>query len=180
MIKVGQGQASYWAFSPDPLSPEIRSDWNLTGALSQADRAVSELAGLGIMLPNPALYIHPFVRREAVLSSRIEGTQSDLTDLYLYEGQQLMLPGMPTADPATSDVREVFNYVRALDHGLERLSSLPLSLRLIREVHRVLMQGVRGEHATPGEFRTSQNWIGGATINQAVFIPPPVDVMRTA
>jgi Fic family protein len=180
LIKVEKGKASYWAFNPNPLPPEIRPDWALTGALSQADRAVSELAGLGLTLPNPAIFIHPFVRREAVLSSRIEGTQSDLADLYLYEGQQLMLPGMPLDEPAAADVREVFNYVRALEYGLERLSTLPLSLRLMREIHLKLMQGVRGQHAAPGEFRATQNWIGGATLNQAAFVPPPVELMQVA
>ena len=180
LIKVGQGGTAYWAFNPAPLPPDLQPDWKLTTALSEADRAVSELAGLGIMLPNPGLFIHPFVRREAVLSSRIEGTQADLADLYLYEGQQLVLPGIQPVEPANSDVGEVYNYVRALDHGLGRLSSLPLSLRLIREMHQVLLQGVRGEHAIPGEFRTTQNWIGGATLNQAVYVPPSVDEMRTA
>jgi len=124
---------------------------------------------------------NPFIRREAVLSSRIEGTQADLADLYVFEARQLALPGFQPAREE-ADVREVFNYVRALEYGLERVNTLPVSLRLIREVHARLMEGVRGEHATPGEFRRTQNWIGapGCTLNDATFVPPPVDEMHTA
>jgi len=153
----------------------------LTRVLSQADRALSELAGLGQTMPNPHLLIGPFVRREAVLSSRIEGTQADITDLYAYEAGQLPLPGME-ASPPESDVREVLNYVNALEYGLDRLNTLPVSLRLIRELHEKLMSGVRGEHATPGEFRRSQNWIGppGCTLDEALFVPPPAPQMHEA
>ena len=181
VIRVGQGQTAYWAFVPNPLPPPLTFDAALIRSLSEADRALGELAGLGRTFPNPHLLINPFIRREAVLSSRIEGTQADLADLYAFEARQLALPGFQPAREE-ADVREVFNYVRALEYGLERLSTLPVSLRLIREVHARLMEGVRGEHATPGEFRRTQNWIGApsCTLNDATFVPPPVDEMHTA
>jgi len=164
----------YAAFLPTPLPPELVYDQSLVMLLSRADAALSELSGIGRHLPNPHLLIAPYVRREAVLSSRIEGTQTNLSQLMLFE----MSPGSGTGDP--DDVREVHNYVRALDHGIRRLKTLPLSLRLVRELHQRLMQGVRGEHATPGEFRRSQNWIGppGSTIETATYVPPaPEDLM---
>jgi len=181
IIRVGQGEAAYWAFVPHPLPPDVPADWELTRALSEADRALSHLAGLGRTMPNPHLLIGPFVRREAVLSSRIEGTQASITDLYAYEAGPLPLPGMEVSPPE-SDVREVVNYVNALEYGLERLKTLPVSLRLIRELHGRLLAGVRGEHATPGEFRRTQNWIGppGCTLNEAAFVPPPVPQMNEA
>jgi len=181
VIRVGQGQTAYWAFVPNPLPPPLTFDAALIRSLSEADRALGELAGLGRTFPNPHLLINPFIRREAVLSSRIEGTQADLADLYAFEARQLALPGFQPAREE-ADVREVFNYVRALEYGLERVNTLPVSLRLIREVHARLMEGVRGEHATPGEFRRTQNWIGapGCTLDDATFVPPPVDEMHTA
>lgn len=181
VIRVGEGKTAYWAFVPHPLPPDVPANWELTRALSEADRALSELAGLGRTMPNPHLLIGPFVRREAVLSSRIEGTQADITDLYAYEAGQLPLPGMEVF-PLESDVREVLNYVNALEYGLERLNTLPVSLRLMRELHKRLLAGVRGEHATPGEFRRAQNWIGppGCTLNEATFVPPPVPQMHEA
>ncbi len=181
VIQVGLGDAAYWAFVPHPLPPRLPADWELTSALSAADRALSELAGLGRTMPNPHLLIGPFVRREAVLSSRIEGTRADIADLYAYEAGQLPLPGMEASVPE-SDVREVLNYVNALEYGLKRLETLPVSLRLIRELHEKLMAGVRGEHATPGEFRRTQNWIGppGCTLNEATFVPPPPADMHEA
>jgi Fic family protein len=181
LLKVWQAQPPYWAFAPNPLPPQIEFDHTLVNTLSEADRALGELAGLGRTLPNPNLLIRPFMRREAVLSSRIEGTQADVADLYAYEAKQLALPLGPSAATDT-DVREVFNYVRALEYGLERLSTLPVSLRLIREVHEILMKGVRGEFATPGEFRRTQNWIGrpGCTLEDATYVPPPVAEMQEA
>jgi Fic family protein len=181
LLKVWQTQPPYWAFMPNPLPPQIEFDRSLVRTLSEADRALGELAGLGRTLPNPNLLIRPFIRREAVLSSRIEGTQADVADLYAYEAKQLALPLGPSA-ATDSDVREVFNYVRALEYGLERLSTLPVSLRLIREVHDILMKGVRGEFATPGEFRRTQNWIGrpGCTLEDATYVPPPVTEMQEA
>jgi len=181
LIRVGQGKAAYWAFVPDPLPPPLPLDWDLAGSLSEADRALSELAGVGRTMPNPHLLIGPFERREAVLSSRIEGTQADIADLYAYEVGQLSLPGLePAAHEA--DVREVLNYVRALEYGLARLESLPVSLRLICELHERLLTGVRGAYATPGEFRSRQNWIGppNCTLNDASFVPPPAPQMREA
>jgi Fic family protein len=126
-------------------------------------------------MPNPHLLVAPYVRREAVLSSRIEGTQASLGDLFFFEAALAEPPRMP-------DVREVYNYVRALEYGLARLKELSLSLCLVREIHARLMEGVRGAHATPGEFRRSQNWIGppGCTLNGATFVPPPVHEMEEA
>lgn len=181
VLKVGQGETAYWAFVPHPLPPALPLDAELVRTLSEADRALGELAGLGRAIPNPHLLIGPFVRREAVLSSRIEGTQTDIADLYAYEAGQLLLPGFKSPPPE-SDVREVLNYVRALEYGLKRVSTLPVSLRLIRELHAHLLGGVRGEQATPGEFRRTQNWIGrpGCTLNEAEFVPPPVPEMQQA
>ena len=172
--RVFRAPGGYWAFAPNPLPPELPWTVELVTSLSEADRALGELAGLGRSLPNPHLLIRPFVRREAVLSSRIEGTQASLSDLYAFEAVQLAL-----FEPA-SDVHEVYNYVRALEYGLERLQELPLSLRLIREIHGRLMESVRGEHQTPGEFRRGQNWIGppGSTPKDAPFVPPPVPEMQ--
>ncbi len=176
LVRVGQGPYAYWAFVPNPLPPELLLDRPLLQTLSEADRALGELAGLGRTIPNPHLLIRPFIRKEAVLSSRIEGTQADVADLYAYEAGQLALPGMEPRPPE-SDVREVLNYVHALEYGLERLHTLPVSLRLFRELHARLMQGVRGEKMTPGEFRRSQNWIGrpGCTLDEAEYVPPPPD-----
>ncbi len=163
----------YWAFVPNPLPPKL--DWSdaLVSLTSRADLALGTLSGLGVTLLNPHLLIYPFVRKEAVLSSRIEGTQSSLSDLLLFEA---------TKAEKQRDVKEVQNYVRAMEHGLKRLEELPLSLRLIRELHDILMEGVRGGRATPGEFRQSQNWIGlpGCTLNDATFVPPPVAEMKKA
>lgn len=180
LMRIGQGKATYWAFLPNPLPPSLELSRELVCTLSAADRALGELAGLGRSLANPHLLINPFIRREAVLSSRIEGTQASIADLYAYEAGQLPLPGL--AETGAEDVREVANYVHALEYALGRLDTLPVSLRLLREVHRRLMLGVRGEHSTPGEFRTSQNWIGspGCTLNEATYVPPPVDEMHEA
>lgn len=165
---------------PPPLPGAFDPDFQLMSLLSEADRALGELAGLGRTLANPGLLMGPFMRREAVLSSRIEGTQSDLTDIYAYEaGGQLPIPEFGTPAPV-QDVREVLNYVTALQYGLERLGTLPVSLRLIREVHERLMKGVRGDSSQPGEFRAQQNWIGpaGSPIEDATYIPPDVPGMK--
>jgi len=172
LIKSPKG---YWAFLPHALPPKINFTPQLIAALSAADRALGELAGVGSTLANPHLLIRPFVRREAVLSSRIEGTQASLSDLFFFEaGGQ--------APENRSDVREVANYVIALEYGLNRLKSLPMSLRLIRELHKRLMTGVRGGHQTPGDFRRSQNWIGppGCTLDDATYVPPPANEMKAA
>lgn len=179
--RLVKGVGGYWAFVPKPLPPQLDFVPELVSALSEADRALGELAGIGRTLPNPYLLIRPFIRREAVLSSRIEGTQASLAELFAYEVQQLPLPGI--ARPSVrSDLLEVANYVRALEYGLKRLDSLPLSLRLMRELHERLMEGVRGDRLTPGEFRHSQNWIGspGCTLDEATFVPPPVHEMNEA
>ncbi len=177
MIRVGQGEAAHWAFAPNPLPPALPFDAELVHTLSEADRALGELAGLGRTLSNPNILIQPFIRREAVLSSRIEGTQASIADVYAYEAQ---LSHKTT--PPNSDVREVVNYVRALEYGLKRLETLPLSLRLLREMHGRLMEGIHGEAAQPGEFRHTQNWIGrpGCTLVEASFVPPPPTEMLTA
>jgi Fic family protein len=158
----------YTAYLPDPLPPAIEWSLNLVHALSDADRAVGRLAGEGRGLPNPHLLIRPFVRREAVLSSRIEGTQATL-------GELLAAEAGVAVDRSPDDLREVANYVVALEYGVKRLEKLPLSLRLVRELHERLMKGVRGGYATPGEFRRSQNWIGpaGCTLANATYVPPP-------
>ncbi|MGO9621637.1 MAG: Fic family protein [Desulfobaccales bacterium] len=180
LLQVGQGETAYWAFIPNPLPPPLPLDPDLVRALSDADRALGELSGLGRTMPNPHLLIAPFIRREAVLSSRIEGTLSTIADLYAYEAGQLPLFADQKPAPPEADVKEVGNYVRAMEYGLDRLQTLPVSLRLIRELHERLMEGVRGEQATPGEFRRSQNWIGapGCTLNEAEFVPPPVPEMH--
>lgn len=175
IIEIGAGEARYRAFVPAPLPPRVEFDVELVLGLSNADRALGELAGIGQNAANPQLLIRPFMNREAVLSSRIEGTEAGLEDLYAYEAA-----GVAGRKKFRSDVVEVANYVRALEHGLARLSELPLSLRLLREVHEKLMTGVRGDHATPGEFRRSQNWIGrpGCSLNEATYVPPPVSQMQ--
>src|SRR5438034_1265981 len=160
----------YTAFVPDPLPPELHWTPTLVRALSDADRLVGRLAGEGGRLPNPHLLIRPFVRREAVLSSRIEGTQAAL-------GEWLAAEAGAAVERSPADLREVGNYVVALEYGVERLGALPLSLRLVRELHERLMRGVRGGAATPGEFRRSQNWVGppGSTLADAIYVPPPAD-----
>jgi Fic family protein len=174
--QVLRSSLGYWAFLPNPLPPTPVWTPALIAGLSDADRTLGELAGLGRSLVNPHLLVRPFVRREAVLSSRIEGTQASIQDVFAYEARQMAL------FESSSDVGEVVNYVRALEYGLDRLAKLPLSLRLIREIHARLMKGLPGEHLTPGEFRRSQNWIGppGSTIESAPYVPPPVDEMTRA
>lgn len=167
----------FLAFAPNPLPPQIMFDMDLALALSKADAALSELSGLGGQLPNPHLLISPYMKREAVLSSRIEGTKASLSDLLIDE-----LEDGATKRTFVDDIQEVKNYIRAMERGIQLLSELPISLRLVREIHGQLMQGVRGEKATPGEFRTSQNWIGpaGCTPATAAFVPPPVLEMTEA
>lgn len=164
-------QASgYKAFIPEPLppNPPVRMDGELQRLLSQADLALGRLDGSIQILPNPDLFVYMYVRKEAVLSSQIEGTQSSLQDLLAAEAS-ILSPNRP------QDVAEVVNYVAAMNHGIARLNELPVSVRLIREIHERLLRGVRGSMLTPGELRTSQNWIGpgGCTLNEATFVPPP-------
>ena len=158
----------YRAYVPAPLPPSLNWDESLMAVLSSADRAVGRLAGEERRLPNPHLLIRPFVRKEAVLSSRIEGTRATL-------GELLAAEAGAAVERSPADLREVGNYVTALEYAMERLDTLPLSLRLVREVHEGLMRGVRGDMADPGEFRRSQNWIGppGCTLNDATYVPPP-------
>lgn len=167
----------YHAFIPAPLPPDppVVMEPELSRLLSDADRALGRLDGVATVLPNPNLFVAMYVRQEAVLSSQIEGTQSSLDDVLQFaidaEGREL-----------PKDVEEVVNYVNAMNDGLEQIAQLPLSLRLIREIHQRLMTGVRGGERTPGEFRRSQNWIGpqGCTLANANFVPPPVHEMHTA
>jgi len=167
----------YSAFIPSPLppAPPIRMDDELVRLLSDADRELGRLDGVASVLPNPNLFVAMYVRQEAVLSSQIEGTQSTLEDLLQFEADA-------EGYHVPKDIEEVVNYVRAMNYGLERLKELPLSLRLIREIHAELLKGVRGGHRTPGEFRTSQNWIGpeNCTLTTATFVPPPPHEMHQA
>jgi len=162
----------YEAFVPNPLPPEI--DWtdSLIRSLSDADRLIGQLSGEGKQLPNPHLLIRPFIKREAVLSSRIEGTQATLGELLANDAGAVV-------NRSPDDLREVGNYVAALDYGINRLNTLPLSLRLIREVHEKLMDNGRGDHAAPGQFRKTQNWIGpaGCTLQNAAYVPPSPDLL---
>lgn len=174
--KVVLTKLGYWAFIPNSLPPKISWSSSLVSILSEAERDLSQLSTLIRAFRFPSLLIQPFMRNEAVISSRIEGTHASLIDVYTYETAQLSF------FERTDDVREVYNYVRAMNYGLERLKTLPVSLRLIRELHETLMEGVRGGSLTPGEFRQSQNWIGpvGSTPATAPYVPPPVEEMHQA
>jgi len=162
----------YKAFVPHPLPPIFKWNTQIVNALSRADFLLGKLAREGSKLPNPHLLIRPFITREAVLSSKIEGTQATIGEI-LAANAGIHVKRNP------DDLQEVQNYIEALDYALKRLNDLPLSLRLIKEIHLHLMQGVRGAHATPGEFRRSQNWIGppGCTLNTAKFVPPSTDYL---
>ncbi|MEJ0088631.1 MAG: Fic family protein [Limisphaerales bacterium] len=155
------------------MPPALNYSPELVNLLSEADRALGALEGMGRILPNADLLVMPYMRREAVLSSRIEGTQASLSDLFLFEAAK-------TEPPQSSDVREVANYVVAMRHGLKRLSALPVSKRLVREIHEKLLTGVRGQEQTPGEFRTRQNWVGpkNCRLEDAIYVPPPVGEME--
>lgn len=161
----------YNAFVPFDLPPEFSASVGLSRLLSEADQAIGRLDGLGHVLPNIDLFIYFHCRREAVLSSQIEGTQSTLSELLLFEMD------MPVGG-STDDVRQVSNYISAMRHGMDRMKGgFPLSLRLLREVHEILLSSGRGREKHPGEFRTSQNWIGGTRPGNATFVPPPPDVL---
>jgi len=160
------------SFVPPPLPPDppLRLD-GLQHLLEQANQAIGRLDGLASVLPDVSLFIYAYVRKEAVLSSQIEGTQSSLSDLLLFENEEA--PGVPV-----EDVQEVSNYVAAMNHGLERIrSGFPLSLRLIREIHEILLSKGRGSGKQPGEFRQSQNWIGGSRPGNAAYVPPPPELV---
>ncbi len=161
------------AFVPAPLPPSPPIQWpvELRDKFDQALLALGRLDTVSTLLPDASLFLYTYIRKEAVLSSMIEGTQSSLSDLLLYELEQE--PGVPL-----DDVNEVSNYVAALDHGLRRLAEgFPLSLRLLREVHAILLRRGRGQHQSPGEFRGSQNWIGGTRPGNATFVPPPAELV---
>lgn len=159
------------AFVPPALPPEPAIDvLSLLERLSLAERALGRLDGITMFLPRQELFLYMYVRKEAVLSSQIEGTQSTLSDLLRFESEA-------QAGQPVDDIREVSNYVDAMMYGLERLETLPMSLRLIREMHARLLQSGRGGTKDPGEFRRSQNWIGGTRPGNALFVPPPVTEM---
>src|SRR5689334_10609549 len=171
VIRVGNGDDAYQAFVPTPLPPDppLKLTADDHDRIERANRALGKLDGMTSLLPDTSLFIYAYVRKEALVSSQIEGTQSSFSDLLLYESDQA--PGVPM-----EDVREVSDYVAALDHGLKRLrGGFPLSLRLLREIHGVLLRSGRGSNKTPGEFRRSQVWIGGSRPGNARFVPPPTD-----
>ena len=162
------------AYIPNPLPPDLEWSNRLLNHLTSAERSISRLEEVGQAFPVPHVLVRPFVRKEAVLSSQIEGTQTTFQNLLRYEARNL------SSLKKEQDAHEVQNYVKALDYGLERIHNLPISTRLIREMHAILMKGVRGELLTPGETRRSQNWIGrpGATLEKARYVPPPVNEMQ--
>ena len=167
----------YRAFVPKPLppTPALRQDAELASLLSAADHRLGRLDGVASTLPNPDLFVAMFVHKEAVLSSQIEGTQASLDDVLEFEA------GAAAAD-LPGDVAEAVNYVAAMNYGLERIKELPLSLRLMKEIHKRLLEGARGGEKEPGEFRRSQNWVGpmGTSLTQAMYVPPSVDDMNRA
>ena len=167
----------YKAFVPNPLSPapSIRYDEKLQSLLSKADRALARLDGITTVLPNPDLFIAMYVKKEALLSSQIEGTQASLEGVLEFEADLVPKENV-------NEIKEVINYIKALNYGIKRLKELPMSLRLIKEIHRSLLEETRGAHRNPGEFRKSQNWIGphGASLNEAIFVPPPPEIVIPA
>lgn len=171
-LETAAGGENVRAFVPPALPPRPPVDLlPRLRRLGDADRALGRLDGVSVLLPRKELFLYMYVRKEAVLSSQIEGTQSTLTDLLRYEAEA-------KAGEPIDDIREVSNYVDAMMFGLERLQTLPLSLRLIREMHARLLQSGRGASKTPGEFRRSQNWIGGTRPANALFVPPPVSELQ--
>ncbi|HSU93713.1 MAG TPA: Fic family protein [Gemmatimonadaceae bacterium] len=176
-VEIQQGgKEGYGAFIPArlPPSPAVTLNGELQTLLERASRALGRLDGISLLLPDPRLFLHMYVRKEAVLSSQIEGTQSSLSDLLLFENNEI-------PDVGIDDVREVSNYTAAMEYGLERLrNGFPLSLRLIREIHGILMENARGGDKTPGEFRRSQNWIGGSRPGDARFVPPPPHELKAS
>ena len=173
-ITISTVEEKVRAFVPSPLPPEPPVEWSpsLRERFDQALLALGRLDSVSVLLPDTSLFLYMYVRKEAVLSSQIEGTQSSLSDLLLFELDRQ--PGVPL-----DDVQEVSNYVEALNHGLKRLEEgFPLSLRLLRETHEVLLSKGRGSDRMPGEFRRSQNWIGGTRPGNAVFVPPPAERLQ--
>ena len=170
VVEVQSGPDGYSAFVPATLPPDppLQIDARLQALLDEANQALGRLDGVTLLLPDPGQFLYSYIRKEAVLSSQIEGTQSSLSDLLLFENEGA--PGVPL-----DDVEETSNYIAAMSHGLHRIESgeLPLSNRLLREVHELLMAGARGGDKAPGEFRRSQNWLGGTRPGNARFVPPP-------
>lgn len=174
LARVAVAGEPFQAFIPHPLppEPELAFSGEMRRELSKADQMIGRLDGLSTLIRHPDMLISFYIRKEAVLSSQIEGTQSTLTELLLFE----IAP-----ETGTEDTLDVSNYVQAMRHGLKRMrEGFPLSLRLIREMHSILLQTGRGSRSTPGEFRTSQNWIGGTRPGNALYVPPPVEQMRVA
>lgn len=182
VVEVKDPDATYWAFVPKPLPPELALTAELTCALAEAGDAIGELRGLGQTLTNPRLLIAPLVRREAVDSSRIEGTKTTVVELYAYEAQKA--PRANTSyrlrRPWTqerADAQEVLNYVHTLEHGLAQVRTGDVDTTLTCDLHKRLMSGVRGADKLPGQVRPTRNWIGGATVEQAEFVPPPASAV---
>ena len=171
-LRAQQAPEEFWAFHPRPLppKPQLAIGADLQGRLDTANQALGRLDGITLLLPDPDQFLYTFVRKEAVLSSQIEGTQSSLSDLLLFENEAA--PGVPR-----HDAEETANYIAALNHGMDSLRSgrLPLCNRLLREVHDILLSSGRGSDMAPGEFRTNQNWIGGSRPGNARYVPPPAD-----
>ncbi len=170
-LEMNSGDESYKAFIPFPLPPDppVSLDEKLSEMMEQALLSLGRLDSVTMLLPETTLFLYTYVRKEAVLSAQIEGTQSSLSDLLLFELEGT--PGVPI-----DDIKEVSNYVKAMAHGLERLrGGFPLSLRLIREIHDILLARGRGADKQPGEFRRTQNWIGGVKPQDALYVPPPPD-----
>jgi Fic family protein len=176
-IRTSSGGDTYFVFHPHPLPPDppLAVDHEIQELLDTANQALGRLDGVTLLLPNPDQFLYSYIRKEAVLSSQIEGTQSSLSDLLLFEHD--VAPGVPI-----EDVRETANYIAAMSHGLHRMrhDDFPLSLRLITEIHERLLAGGRGGERAPGEFRRTQNWIGGTRPGNARYVPPPPhEVMPT-
>ena len=166
-----QGDFQYKAFIPNALPVSLRWDDKLQQLVSEADQALGRLDGIAEILPDVDFFIFMYIRKEATLSSQVEGTQATFSDVLKVEAKI-------EDEEIHKDVDEIRNYIKAMNHGLERIKSFPLSWRLIREIHATLLKGVRGENKYPGEFRNSQNWVGGATIRTARYIPPPPHEMK--
>lgn len=176
-VEAQAGADGYWAFDPQPLPPEpaLAVGPEMQNLVDHANQAVGRLDGATLLLPDPDQFLYSYIRKEAVLSSQIEGTQSSLSDLLLFEADEA--PGVPVAD-----ARETSNYIQAMTHGMESISSdrLPLSNRLIREMHALLLAEARGGDMARGEFRRSQNWLGGSRPGNARFVPPPWEQVAPA
>ncbi len=168
-----QGESQYKAFIPYALPFSLRWDDKLQQLVSQADQALGRLDGIAEILPDVNFFIFMYIRKEATLSSQVEGTQATFSDVLKAEAKI-------QDQEIHKDVDEIQNYIKAMNHGLERIQSFPLSWRLVREIHATLLKGVRGENKYPGEFRNTQNWVGGATIRTARYIPPPPHEMRVS